>query len=368
MLGDKGNEQRVSPANLLLWMGKTGGYVLALTLLLSGQSLLITYSKGTSGYAYNPTTTILLAEILKFFISIAMMYYQGIEIGFRLKKDTLPYCAPALIYFVQNNLVFLALIYVDATTYQVLVNLKIITTGILFRFVLGKHLSSLQWCALVLLTIGCATSQLSSNCADSPNSGTFAISVEGIIICVLLSILSAAAGIITEWIMKKSILKSDPLQRQNMHLYFFGTIFNFLGYLISPDSNKGKSFFDGYDFVTILIIMSYSFSGLTVSFIMKHADNMVKIYAVAVSMALTMVLSVLIFPEFHPTIQLLFGIIIITISILQYFNLLSGETGSAVGSSVNTVVMTKPHLEVQINSDTSADDNKNMTRIETKES
>jgi len=111
-----------------------------------------------------------------------------------------------------------------------------------------------------------------------------------------------------------------------MHLYFFGIIFNFLGYWFSNDS-KG-SFFEGYNFVTLLVVMSYSFSGLIVSVIMKYADNMVKIYAVAVSMALTMILSILLFPDFQPTLQLLFGIIIITISILQYFDLLSTDTST----------------------------------------
>jgi len=189
-------------------------------------------------------------------------------------------------------------------------------------------LSNLQWCALVLLMVGCATSQLASetSCDTSATASIFAVPIEGILICIALSILSASAGITTEWIMKKSNLKNDPLQRQNMHLYFFGIIFNFLGYWFSNDS-KG-SFFEGYNFVTLLVVMSYSFSGLIVSVIMKYADNMVKIYAVAVSMALTMILSILLFPDFQPTLQLLFGIIIITISILQYFDLLSTDTST----------------------------------------
>lgn len=45
--------------------------------------------------------------------------------------ETLPYCLPALIYFIQNNMVFWALYFVDPTTYQILVNLKILTTGVL---------------------------------------------------------------------------------------------------------------------------------------------------------------------------------------------------------------------------------------------
>jgi hypothetical protein len=99
--------------------------------------------------------------------------------------------------------------------------------------------------------------------------------------------------------------------------------------------NRLDGLFDGYNFVTVLVVMSYSFTGLIVSVIMKYADNMVKIYAVAVSMALTMVLSIFLF-DFEPSSQLFFGIITITISILMYFNIVTGEIPSKSSPSDNT--------------------------------
>ena len=54
---------------------------------------------------------------------------------------------------------FLTLQYVDPATYQIMGNLKIVTTGLLFRLVLRRRLSPLQWIALTLLMIGAATSQ-----------------------------------------------------------------------------------------------------------------------------------------------------------------------------------------------------------------
>ncbi len=46
---------------------------------------------------------------------------------------------------------------------------------------------------------------------------------------------------------------------------------------------------------TLSVVVAYSVSGLLVSVIMRYADNMVKIYAVAVSMLLTMILSIVVF-------------------------------------------------------------------------
>ena len=55
---------------------------------------------------------------------------------------------------------FMTLRYVDPATYQILGNLKIVTTGILFRLFLQRRLSLLQWIALALLMIGATTSQV----------------------------------------------------------------------------------------------------------------------------------------------------------------------------------------------------------------
>ena len=40
---------------------------------------------------------------------------------------------PSIIYLIHNNVQFATLLYVDASTYQIMGNLKIVTTGILFR-------------------------------------------------------------------------------------------------------------------------------------------------------------------------------------------------------------------------------------------
>jgi drug/metabolite transporter (DMT)-like permease len=60
---------------------------------------------------------------------------------------------------------FFFLKYVDPATYQILGNLKIVTTGLLLRLCLQRRLSLLQWMALLLLMVGATTSQV---CAGRP--------------------------------------------------------------------------------------------------------------------------------------------------------------------------------------------------------
>lgn len=76
------------------------------------------------------------------------------------KRQAALFVVPSVIYWLHNNVQFLTLQYVDAPTYQILGNLKIVTTGLLFYLWLRRRLTPLQWMALVLLMIGAATSQV----------------------------------------------------------------------------------------------------------------------------------------------------------------------------------------------------------------
>ena len=61
---------------------------------------------------------------------------------------------PALCYAVNNRLFFYTLQYVDGGTFQILSNLKIMTTLLWSVLLLRKSFSPAQWGACVLLTLG----------------------------------------------------------------------------------------------------------------------------------------------------------------------------------------------------------------------
>eukprot|EP00042_Codosiga_hollandica_P045788 m.470755 g.470755 ORF g.470755 m.470755 type:complete len:173 (+) comp57100_c0_seq16:601-1119(+) len=69
---------------------------------------------------------------------------------------------PALCFYFQNFLIFIAITALDVTTYQVTFQLKLLITGLFSVLLLGKKLNSFQWLALVVLTIGVAVVQLDS--------------------------------------------------------------------------------------------------------------------------------------------------------------------------------------------------------------
>lgn len=75
---------------------------------------------------------------------------------------------------------------VSYSTYQILGNLKIVTTGLASKWVLGKRLSQLKWISLMLLMFGATTSQLSG----SKGAGLFAAPIMGYLLGVLNACLS----------------------------------------------------------------------------------------------------------------------------------------------------------------------------------
>ena len=129
------------------------------------QGLLTTASKTDGEYLYNFATVPLLAELLKLSISCYLFTQQAKQQpeaarATRRLSTSLLFLVPSIIYWVHNNVQFLTLQQLDPAAYQILGNLKIVTTGVLFWLILKRHLTLLQWHALVLLTIGAMVSQV----------------------------------------------------------------------------------------------------------------------------------------------------------------------------------------------------------------
>lgn len=138
---------------------------IAQLLILLVQGLLTAASKTNGEYRYNFATVPLLAELLKLCISSYLFarqkrqYPEAARATKRLRTALL-FLVPSIIYWIHNNVQFLTLKLVDPATYQILGNLKIVSTGVLFWIFLKRRLTFLQWQALALLTIGATTSQV----------------------------------------------------------------------------------------------------------------------------------------------------------------------------------------------------------------
>ncbi|GAU46676.1 hypothetical protein TSUD_254420 [Trifolium subterraneum] len=327
----------------------------ALTVLTSSQAILIVWSKRAGKYEYSVTTANFLVETLKCAISLVALarawMTEGVTENNRLTTtldEVIVYPIPAALYLVKNLLQYYIFAYVDAPGYQILKNFNIISTGVLYRIILKKKLSEIQWAAFVLLTAGCTTAQLNSKSSTNTNTFVYECKAQGfkrlknpniltvtvprkfrscssnsrsrlgdgnreLLTFVVMALLSGFAGVYTEAIIKKRPARN--INVQNFWLYIFGMGFNVVAILVQDfDAVMNKGFFHGYSFITFLMIFNHALSGIAVSMVMKYADNIVKVYSTSVAMLLTAVVSVFLF-GFHLSLAFFLGTIVVSVSI-----------------------------------------------------
>lgn len=159
-------------------------YVSLLTLTLQNAvlGLSMRHARTREGDMFFSSTAVLMSEIVKLVTCLGIVYVEagGIRglintIDQQIIKqpiDTLKVCVPSFVYLIQNNLLYVSASHLDAATYQVTYQLKILTTAMFSVFILRRSLLKTQWLSLLTLIIGVVLVQLaqSSEHSNSKNA------------------------------------------------------------------------------------------------------------------------------------------------------------------------------------------------------
>jgi probable UDP-sugar transporter A4 len=270
---------------------------------------------------YNSGTVILFSEICKLFISIIMLAVEDnanrLKIKFSL-NETLWLALPGLIYMVNNNLAIQILDYIDPVTFQLLSNLKVLSTTLLSWFWLHTKFTRVQWVSLALLLVGSLMSTKTGEdyklFNEVSNHMTLGATIRGLCLMLLYCFLSGVAGIATEYIMKLN--EKTSLHFQNAQLYVFGIIFNIIAMFYQSEFTS--DFLKGiFNFWTIVVILNQSFTGLFLSAIMKYMDNITKLFIIAGATLVSYGLSYVLFGV-QTTLNYVYACIIVGISVYLY--------------------------------------------------
>ena len=263
---------------------------LALVLLVVQNTSLITlmgYSRNVKGPMYSSGSAVTSCEVLKLFsCSIVIMFQQGGLLGLfnNIKEEILDQplelaklAVPSLIYTVQNNLLFYALSNLDAATFQVGYQIKLLTTAIFSVLMLGKSISRMQWLSLVILAAGVAIAQLSAqNEAAKKKDDDSKNVILGFIAVVLAACLSGFAGVYFEKILKNSHttlwMRNIQMSLSAIIISLFCIGLNDADWQIVSESG----FFYGYNNIVLSVIFLQAVGGLLVAVVVKYADNILK--------------------------------------------------------------------------------------------
>ncbi|XP_059156140.1 UDP-N-acetylglucosamine transporter-like [Physella acuta] len=290
---------------------------ISLVLLTVQNALLILvmrYVRTREGDMFLSTSAVIMAEVFKFTTSLVVILIEtgGIQAWLKLLYediilepiDCLKVSIPSIIFVLQNNLVYVAISNLDAATFQVSYQLKILTTAIFSVLMLKKVLSKLQWASLVILFVGVAIVQMQPENSKKTATATEQSQIKGLIAVVVSSFMSGFASVYFEKILKGS---RQSVWIRNVQLGVLGSIMGVITMFVN-DGEKllQNGFFHGYDSVVWFVICLNSLGGLLIAVVVKYADNILKGFATSGAIICSCVASIYFF-HFQLSIEFTFG-------------------------------------------------------------
>ncbi|KAL5783989.1 hypothetical protein ACOSQ2_006381 [Xanthoceras sorbifolium] len=302
-------------------------------MLVGLQPVLVYMSKVDGRFNFSPISVNFLTEIAKVLFAIVMLLIQArnqkvgekpllsVSTFMQAARNNVLLAVPACLYAINNYLKFIMQLYFNPATVKMLSNLKVLVIAVLLRFIMRRRFSIIQWEALALLLIGISVNQLRSLPEGSTAMG-LPVATGAYIYTLIFVTVPSMASVYNEYALKSQYDTSIYLQ--NLFLYGYGAIFNFLG-ILGTVVVKGPASFDilqGHSKATMLLIFNNAAQGILSSFFFKYADTILKKYSSTVATIFTGIASAALFGH-TLTMNFLLGISIVFISMHQFFSPLS---------------------------------------------
>lgn len=216
---------------------------------------------------------------------------------------------------IQNNLQFVAVSNLDAATFQVSYQMKILTTAGFSVLLLRKKLLPVQWLALFLLAVGVGVVQIQTGAANTSSYRSHASNeamnpLTGFMAVAAACFTSGLAGVYFEMVLKNS---QADLWVRNVQLSLFSILPALAPIVFSRSislAEKPTSWLDSlfHDFgawawatVSVQVL-----GGLLTALVIKYSDNILKGFATSLSIVMSFLASVALF-DFHMTLSFVVG-------------------------------------------------------------
>ncbi|XP_020293281.1 CMP-sialic acid transporter 5 isoform X3 [Pseudomyrmex gracilis] len=211
----------------------------------------------------------------------------------KYKTVLLLYMIPAFLYCLYNNLAFVNLARFDPTSYYVLLQLRVVLTGIIFQVIFNKKLSSIQWFSLLILTVGCMIKHFNVQVLNQE----FHVNISlGFIL--IQTTCSCLAGVYNEYLLKKQGAEIDIFV-QNIFMYIDSIICNIIAIILLStfeiNTFSSVSINASLQPKVILIMINNALVGIITSFFLKALNSILKTFASAMELIFTAVLCWILF-------------------------------------------------------------------------
>ncbi|XP_012672927.1 solute carrier family 35 member A3b [Clupea harengus] len=308
-------------------------YISLGVLVLQTTSLVLTmrYSRTLKedGPRYLPSSAVVSAEMLKIVACIFLVFRDNTfslrALNHVLREEivnkpteTLKLAIPSAIYTFQNNLLYVALSHLDAATYQVTYQLKILTTALFSVSMLGRRLGTYQWLSLLVLMAGIALVQWPVEVPQTPEQTepSAGSQLVGVLAVLAACCSSGFAGVYFEKILKETI---QSVWVRNLQLGIFGLVFGLMvAFVNDGEAIRESGMFRGYNSLTWTVVLLQALGGLVVATVIKYADNILKGFATSLSIILSCIISYLWLEDFDPTSVFFLGTALVIAATFLY--------------------------------------------------
>ncbi|KAH9161346.1 nucleotide-sugar transporter-domain-containing protein, partial [Lactarius sanguifluus] len=271
VVNDKDHTEQSSPSPVATpsLCGVPLKYISLITLAVQNAalSLLMHYSRVSlpPSRAYSAASAVLATELLKGLISLLIALIRHTfalpsPLPNRLessplhpkvflerevfRSDCWKLSIPAILYVIQNNLQFVAASNLDAATFQVSYQMKILTTAAFSVLLLRRKLTPLKWLALFFLALGVGIVQIQCSAAKGPSGDDTSADVhtmipfKGFLAVAAACFTSGLAGVYFEMVLKNS---TTDLWVRNVQLSLFSLLPALVPIIMAPSTSSGTS-------------------------------------------------------------------------------------------------------------------------------
>jgi len=283
---------------------------------------------------YDTSHLIIVIEIGKLLLSCIFEHFSQAKNGGLSKSireniidrptDALKIAVPALLYLVQNTLLYVALANLTAPLFQVTYQTKLVTTAVVSVIMLNRKYTFQQWICLVTLSMGVAVVVLDQKSdkkdGEEKKEQSLFLGLSAVSIACLSS---ALAGVYFEKVVKGTAgaqQKTVSVWMRNVQLAFFSIVIAVTkGFFSESTLPPGVHYLHGFTFWPWVLVCLQAGGGLLVAAVIKYADNVLKGLATGVSVCFATAVSFLLFGT-PITSKFLLGAGVILVSVYFFSN------------------------------------------------
>eukprot|EP01065_Artemidia_motanka_P027547 TRINITY_DN32738_c0_g1_i1.p1 TRINITY_DN32738_c0_g1~~TRINITY_DN32738_c0_g1_i1.p1 ORF type:complete len:376 (+),score=68.38 TRINITY_DN32738_c0_g1_i1:65-1192(+) len=271
---------------------------------------------------FDTLTAVVMQEVTKCLMCIALMLRtEGtIATAWAQPTEALKTMVPAILYLIQNNLQYVAAETLDAATYTVSYQSKMLWTGVLTVWLLRRHLTCNKWLALVLMSAGVACVNLGGGQRTEMKALTEVTAGQrllGLITILCAACCSSLAGVYFELILKGV---NVSLWTRNFQLAGYSIVTGLAAIAASPEARARiaeNGFLHGYTNLTWACVLMNALGGLLVGTVIKYADAVMKDVSLGASIVLSAMGSVM-FLHYQPHVLVAVGICTVIYSVFLF--------------------------------------------------